>query len=165
MADPTVDPARFHDALAAALLGPARSDISWTSASHDFNVKPALISVDERSITFDGRQGHQLSHRRSWRGDEQCVYRIQVSAGGSTSVGIRRRRVRSSLTAWVRQPGQLAESVAWVRGQKLDSLTGIGGPVPSTLDVLDGSWQGDAAFLLANLVSYGVAQRFPGFAP
>jgi hypothetical protein len=148
-------------AVNAALAGPEARDLRIRD--YRFNVKPASITRNgDGSITVEGGENNYISRRRRGRPNDRIYYRFDKDGNGLKNMrissdrgglrAIRDRhgdRITSAIGtlsdfvpggAAVRRGANIANTVIPVRTrERLESET------------LDGSWEGEARFLIANI--------------
>lgn len=189
---PDVNLDGFRNALKAAILGPDKENIKWTSEKYTFNIEKTNIKRTATGIEVDGSNGEHISHRRTWRPDDRIYYRIEISNDGSIDIDMNKKSSWSILAGWFRkvagvllmvsqaydamtQPekGELGEARKELR-QELD--TGRASSVsreaflakatPSmwSENLLDDDWESQVEFLIANIAHYVALLYLPDIA-
>ena len=151
-----VNTAQFQKAMNAALDGPEVKKIK--PDKHEFNVKKVRVESDANGIVIHGDKGHHISHHLTLRDDDQVYFSARVDKTGAVSelsVNIDR--------SWANR------GVALLADAVLDRLIGKksdGGattaPAKDSEKLLDGSWEGEAKFLIANIIVHAAARHLPG---
>lgn len=154
----------LEKAVSAALTGPEVRGV--TIEDYSFNVKPATITRDGNAITVVGGDDRYISRRRRLRPNDQIFYAfdkvgdeirdldIDIDRGGFkafVSRGYLERLVKISaeiikIFLEVRNQQQTA-------GFKSDEAqkAGLDAAYQESKKLLDGSWEGEASFLIANI--------------
>jgi hypothetical protein len=161
----SVNKNNLERAVMAALAGPEVRDLRI--ANHSFNVKPARITRNgDSSITVEGGEDNYISRRRRGRPNDRIYYRFDKDRDGDGD-GIKNMRIshdRGGLRAVRDRHGdQIASAIGTVAdfvpyGTAIRSGANIANasiPVRARerleSDLLDGSWEGEARFLVANI--------------
>jgi len=149
-----VNKTNFERAMKAALDGPTVKKLKLER--HEFNIK---------KVTRNGnRWSGQISHHLNWRDDDQVNYSFTVSAG-KTSISL--DKVDISIDAsWMNNAGDVLVDIgigymtksyaAWLASSAAQ-LARLFDDAEETLFqqnqrlLLDGSWQGEAKFMVANI--------------
>ncbi|MBW3579167.1 MAG: hypothetical protein KY462_15820 [Actinobacteria bacterium] len=152
----------FQKAMKAALDGPELKDVEWTKFGHDFNVKKISVSKTSDGLKIDGGDGRHLSHRKRFRPDDQCFYTCRVTKDGEVEdLEINIKSTMDILKEWFETAGEILAIVGLIITMgKEDTVTKFE-PVPSSLELLDGDWESDAEFLIANIIAYATARHLP----
>lgn len=157
----------FRKALKAALNGPELKDVEWSKDGHDFNVKQVVVKQEGDGLKIDGSEGHHISHRLRFRPDDQVFYTCRVTKEGKVEdLQVNVKSSFDTLEEWVEKAGPLLALLGGVVSGAADTVS-VGpnlanaDPVEESLKLLDGSWKGDANFLIANVISYATAIHLP----
>jgi hypothetical protein len=148
-------------AIRAALVGPEVRDLRVVD--HSFNVKPASITRNgDGSITVEGGENNYISRRRRARPNDRIYYRFDKDGDGIKNMRI--SRDRGGLRAVRDRHGdQIARAIGTVSdfvpfGTAVRSGANIANASINVRareklegDMLDGSWEGEARFLIANI--------------
>jgi hypothetical protein len=138
-------------AIQAALKGPEKKKIRI--ARHEFNVKPVTITRrDDGSIVVDGGNGHHISHHVSMSPDDQVYFSVTKKPDGSVEPWEPRIE---KWGPWI--PELIAVlTKAYTIAKATGVLKADGGVdeavLKETATRLDGTWKGEAKFLIANIV-------------
>lgn len=150
----------FRRAMQAALDGPSIKDVEWSSFGHDFNVKKVAIKKTSDGIEINGNEGHHISHRLRWRPDDQMYYSCKVTREGKVEdLKVNIKTSWETLGSWFETAGKIIGVAAIIAG-KADQTTALE-PTPSSIELLDGGWEGDAEFLIANIISVAAVRAMP----
>ncbi|MFW5634958.1 MAG: hypothetical protein ACOCYR_08720 [Erythrobacter sp.] len=158
----------FRRALKAAIEGPEVKKVSW-GGRHEFNVKKVRISKTADGLLIDGEDGRHISRHRTWRPDDQVYYTCKVRKDGT--VADLRISIKSSediLKEWFETAGKIAALVLVIlQSTQKAKEDGVNDPLEqaeptsTSLELLDGDWEGDAEMLIANIIAYAVANEMP----
>lgn len=150
----------FRRAMAAALDGPSIKDVEWSSFGHDFNVKKVAVTRTSDGVTIDGGDGRHISHRLPWRPDDQIYYKCRVTRDGKVEgLEMNIKTSWETLQEWFGTAGDILGVAALVAG-KADQAS-MREPTPSSIELMDGSWKGDAEFLIANIITAAALREMP----
>lgn len=150
----------FERAMRAALDGPDIKDVEWSRHGHDFNVKRVVVRNVARGIEIDGSDGHHISHRLAFRPDDQVYYKCTVTRDGKVeNLEINVKTSWDTLKEWFADGLKILGAAAAIAA-KADGPAAFE-PVPASTALLDGSWKGDAAFLIANVISAATLRAMP----
>jgi hypothetical protein len=160
----SVNKENLEKAIKAALEGPEERGLRI--ADYRFNIKPAEISRNGNTVSVVGGDDRYISRRRRGRpndriyyefeksGDDLSEFDIEINRGGFASVVDRYRledfhgrirtanRIIKTIRDRRRELGdtdEMAEEMAQLAGYE------------ESLQLLDGSWEGESAFLVANI--------------
>jgi hypothetical protein len=138
-------------AIHAALKGPEKKKIKI--ARHEFNVKPVMITRrDDGSIVVDGGDGHHISHHISVSPDDQVYFSVTKRPDGTLEPW------EPKIEKWVPWIPELISvlTTAYAIAKATGVLKADGGVEEAILEdtakLLDGTWKGEAKFLIANIV-------------
>lgn len=155
----------FRKALSAALDGPNVKDVEWTKFGHDFNVKKVEITKTSDGLFIGGSKDHHISRRKRWRPDDQVFYNCQVTKDGEVKdLEISIKSSTDILKEWFKTAGEIVAIVIAIIGALKSDDLGAAEPTPSSLALLDGDWEGDAEFLIANIIAFATARHLPELA-
>lgn len=161
----SVNQANLERAIKAALEGPEERDLRI--ADYRFNVKPAEITRHaDNSITVVGGDDSYISRRRRGRpndrifyefdkvGDEVKNLEVDIDRGGFLAIPRRyrdeiKKAVEIAREIWIIIQDQ--KRGGGVANFKADE-TAQAAATAELKHLLDGSWQGESAFLVANIV-------------
>lgn len=140
----------LNAAVAAALHGPEHKKIKI--ARHEFNVKPVKITRTNGDVVIDGGKGHHISHAISMSPDDQVEYKAVRHPDGTyeidpTYLG-RWETWASEIVTILKTVTTIITTVGAVlkaNGQVDDAV------MSKTAELLDGSWKGEAKFLIAQI--------------
>jgi hypothetical protein len=152
----------FRRALKAAVDGPDLKNVEWTSFGHDFNVKKVVVTKTANGLTIDGSDGHHISHRKSFRPDDQIFYKCRVTPQGKVEdLEINIKTTAAILKEWFETAGEIISVVALIASAgKADQIDNAE-PTPASVELLDGDWESDVDFMIANIISYVTAREMP----
>lgn len=158
-----INETNFKKAMTAALAGPEEKKLKISR--HEFNVKPVKVTRSGNSITVEGNSdGHQISHHRRWADDDQIYYSFKKENGVISDL-----KVSFDLSKIWDILGEAAEYLAEAALEAAVEEAASGGRADSvfrsrmrdralfneayekTKELLDGSWKGEANFLIANI--------------
>jgi hypothetical protein len=158
---------QFERAMKAALQGPQVKELKL--AKHEFNVKPIRVETVQNGIKIFGDDGHHISHCLAWRADDQVYYSCQVTKEGKIKdLEVSIKTSIEIMQEWVKKIGAIVTlfaSASGESGDKADSnakMIADKKPIRGTEDLMDGSWEGEANFLIANIIVYAAAKHLPG---
>jgi len=150
----------FRRAMQAALEGPDIKDVEWSSFGHDFNVKRVVVKKTASGVEIDGSEGHHISRRRRWRPDDQMYFSCKVTREGKVEdLNVSIKTSWDTLKAWFETAGKILGVAAAIAG-KVDEAEVLD-PTPSSIELLDGTWEGDAEFLIANIIAVSALRAMP----
>ena len=142
----------FSRAMTAALQGPEVKKIK--PERHEFNVKPIAFERFATGLKIIGTDGHHISHHLRFRSDDQVFYRATLDSAGDVQ-GHLDINIKST---WTRLDGV----VGFVDGLRMTKAdTPFLAPAPGTEALLDGSWEAEARFLIANIVAHAAVKHLP----
>jgi hypothetical protein len=140
----------LNAAVEAALKGPERKKIKI--ARHEFNVKPAKITRENGDVIIDGGDGRHISHHISMSPDDQVMYKAIRHADGTFEID---PTFLNRWKAWIPElvaTLKTASDIAKTVGAVLKADGGLNDEImQSTAHLLDGSWKGEAKFLIAQI--------------
>lgn len=141
----------FEKAMTAALKGPEQKKLKIEK--HEFNVKPVKITREGNKIIVSGEDGHQISHRLRFRPDDQVFYAFEKEGGIVRDLEVEIKE--GGLIALVKKTKKVIEIALEVieilkKEGKSDEVVSEAG-FQETKRLLDGTWQGEANFLIANI--------------
>lgn len=149
----------FRRAMKAALDGPSIKDVEWSSFGHDFNVKKVLVTRTSNGITIDGTDGHHISHRLKYRPDDQFYYKCRVTKDGKVEgLEVNIKTSWDVLEEWFKTGGEILSVIGLIA--KADQVSALD-PTPSSIELMDGKWKGDAEFLVANIIARVAEREMP----
>lgn len=152
----SLNTAQFQKAMKAALDGPEAKKIK--PEKHEFNVKKVRIVTTAGGIEVDGSSGHHISHHRSLRPDDQIFFRCKVDKSGAVR-DLDINFDESWANAFLRKLSE--EILDRLFGEKSDTpMAHV--PAKDSEKLLDGSWQGEAKFLIVNIIVHAAARHLPG---
>jgi hypothetical protein len=158
----TVNQANFEKAMNAALQGPEVKKLKFEK--HEFNVKPVKTERKDGTLQVSGR----ISHHLAWRDDDQYDYRFAVVSGKQVSIQDINVDIDESILSKVFKLGldllveflkaQLEDELDDQTGQTEQALTRSGDQASARVfeeskRLLDGSWQGEANFMVVNIAA------------
>lgn len=164
--------ANLEKALKSIIQGPSKKKIKI--AKHGFNVKKVDVVRKNNRILVNGNKGHHLSHRLKFRPDDQIFYEFEVDAlGRIQNAEIKISKGSDKLLGWLKKAKEILEFIDEVNKQ-FDDEPGATGKADSKDDaaalvrkaaagraeeLLDGSWRGEAMFIIANVMLMFVAEK------
>jgi hypothetical protein len=143
--------ADFEKAMNAALHGPDNTHVKIDQ--HDFNVDRAKITRDGNIIKVVGDDGHNISHRLALRPDDQILYKFEKE--GDTVRNLEIEIKHGGVLKLVHVIQELWEE--YKKAKEEDEATGKSDEASDaeafekTKELLDGSWEGEARFMIANI--------------
>ena len=161
----SVNTENLEKAIKAALEGPEERGLRI--ADYRFNIKPAKISRNGNTVSVVGREDHYISRRRRGRRNDRIFYEFAKSGEEIQAlvIEIDRRGIKAILSrplADIKKTIEKATEIlinVWQpdRRKAGDSrlkaypvaLTAATGELQH---LLDGSWEGEAAFLVGSIV-------------
>lgn len=182
----------FRTALKAAILGPDKKKVRWTTAKYTFNVEKTKIKKTATGIVIDGSKGEHISHRRTGRPDDRIYYRVEISNDGDIDFDMNRKSSWSILWNWFKTGVEIATTV-FNAYQKMtgDEKTVLGEarkemrreldkkrassesreevlakatPALGSEGLLDGDWESQVEFLIVNIAHYVALLYLPDLA-
>ncbi|MFK8054284.1 MAG: hypothetical protein AB8F65_15050 [Woeseiaceae bacterium] len=166
----------LNKALKAAIHGPSKKKIKWYK--HPFNVKAVQVKRKGRRIFVNGNKGHHLSHRLKWRPDNQIFFEFEISPTGQIeNLEVKISKGSDKLIGWIKQGLKIADFVkdifnkldeGGVDAQMAGKADGAAGDIGAIVkkaaagrasDLLDGSWRGDAMFMIASVALMYIAEQ------
>jgi hypothetical protein len=149
-------------AISAALEGPEARDLRIVD--YRFNVKRAHITNNgDGSITVEGGENNYISRRRRGRPNDRIYYRFDKDGDGK----IKNERFSTERGGWRAVRDRHGDRIAGAIGVVAEFVpygTAVrrGANIANTVipvrarerlesDLLDGSWEGEARFLIANI--------------
>lgn len=155
----------FRKALKAALDGPELKDVEWTTFGHDFNVKQVRVTKTSDGLLIDGGDGRHISHRKRFRPDDQVFYKCRITEEGEVKdLEVNIKSTADILKEWFKTAGEIIAIVGAIVGAGKADEFGDVEPIPSSLELLDGDWEGDVEFLIANIIAVATARNMPKLA-
>ncbi len=145
---------RYVSATRAAVCGPSKNNVLLKAGGiHGFNVKKAsfIPSVDQSSMAVTG----QLSHRLSFRPDDQIYYTLTYANAGNGVWKLTEIKNKINRGGWGAFLGPV-----WLAAQAIGVANGS--PIPikpddvakNTVDtaaLIGGNWEGATAILISNI--------------
>jgi hypothetical protein len=146
-----VDMQAFEVAMTAALQGPERKRLKIEK--HEFNVKPIKITRTGDSILVSGEEGHHISHHRGVVNDDQIYYEFTKQGGIIIGPKVRYEKggwgpTLKTVMGIVEKANEVYDEIARKQGA---IVTAQQAAFEETKKLLDGTWQGEANFLIANI--------------
>ncbi len=162
----------FRRALKAALVGPSIKDVQWTKNGHDFNIKKVSIEKTADGIIIDGKKGRHISHRKSFRPDDQVYFHCIVGKDGKVKdLDINIKSTTDVLKEWFDTAGDIISVIVAIGQLASAAKADEGGldfnkvePTPSSISMLDGDWESDVDFMIANIITYAAMIHLPSLA-
>lgn len=160
----------FRRALKAALVGPSIKDVEWTKNGHDFNIKKVSIKETDEGLVIDGKDGKHISHRRSYLPDDQVYFYCIVGKDGKIKeLDVNIKSTADVLKEWFKTAGEIISVIVAIStAAKSDSTSAIDfetvEPTPSSIEMLDGDWESDVNFMIANIITYATLMHYPELA-
>jgi hypothetical protein len=149
--------AAFEKAMSAALgLGGSAKDNTHVKVDrHDFNVDRARISREGNKIIVKGDDGNNISHRLSLRPDDQVLYSFEKEGNNVSNLQIEIKK--GGVIPLIKMVIELLAAIEALKASsaaagKSDEATNKAA-FEETKKLLDGSWEGEARFLVANIAS------------
>ena len=166
-------------AIKAAIEGPDVEGIKFQD--HGWNVDKAVVTPSGQLITVDGSSdGDNISHRRSWARDDQIYYKVtvQVNQGHISLQGLDVNINAGGLVAtylpvikWIIEHWDEIKDIfdGIFGGDNIETtvaqLRSNVGVTQLTDQILDGSWEAEARFLILNIALYATAQNLAAVQP
>jgi len=140
-----IAPAKLESAMKAALAGPEKKKLKL--GSHEFNIKPVRVTRSNGSIHVSGQKGHQISHHLTMRADDQVYYSFDKNGD-----------VVSNLKVEIEKGGTLKTlrdvgAIILAAKELYDLTAGKSDAATDAEALLDGSWEGEAKFIIANVAA------------
>lgn len=165
----------FRSALKAALVGPSIKNVEWTKNGHDFNIKKVSIKETDEGLVIDGKDGKHISHRRSYLPDDQVYFYCIVDKDGKIKeLDVNIKSTAEVLKEWFKTAGEIISVIVVIAtaakadSAKADSSSAIDfdtvEPTPSSIVMLDGDWESDVNFMIANIITYATLMHYPELA-
>jgi hypothetical protein len=153
----SINQGRLLTAIRAALRGPEERGVRF--ANYSFNVKPARVNRWENEIVVQGDAGGYISRRRRARPNDRIYYRAEIRDGAVQRVGV--LIDRGGVRAIHRPISDTFESLTTIPLPRVIlQLTGVQRTQGLTLNdtavrhaesLIDGTWEGEARFLIAQI--------------
>jgi len=135
-----VDKAKFEEAVSAAIEGPDVERIKVDR--HEMNVRRAAVAPDR----IEGRTVKgQLSRHLAFRDGDQVYYECKIVAGRHLTIEQVKMRIDG---AWTVRPRTAFDTVELANRPDAAAQA----MYDEASQLLDGSWQGEAQFLILNIV-------------
>ncbi len=150
----------FEKAMTAALDGPSKKKIKIEK--HNFNVDMANITrVGNKIVVVGNADGKNISHRLKFRPDDQVDYAFEVVGGQVKNLDIRVRKGSDKTIKLIKKVVKVIKLALEVK-ESIDQQQKADGAVVAndaandaafqeTKRLLDGSWRGEARFMIANI--------------
>ncbi|MDJ0760534.1 MAG: hypothetical protein QNJ19_14160 [Woeseiaceae bacterium] len=166
---PAFNEQALEKALNAIFKGPEKKKVRIKK--HEFNFKKIETREVNGRLFVNGNDGHHISHHLTFRPDDQIFYEFEVTETGQIeNVEVKISKGSDKLVKWVKQAGEaiaLITTLLGASGVKSDDAADLVSEVASgkAEGLLDGSWRGEAMFVIANVMLLLAAEQIKKVKP
>ncbi len=161
-----VSQSKFEKAMRAALFGPEVKELRLDE--HEFNVKRVRVARASGGVLIDGQSGRHISHHLSFRPDDQVFYRAFVTDFGTVQdIQVNVKTSGQTLKEWANVAKKVWDFLQLAKEARDNGkgdmvIKTVPKPALGTDAFLDGSWRGEANFMIANTIVLAASRELPG---